>query len=138
PMSRLPPRKPGPGAGLLDSRLRGSEPKPLARKRASPAATIGIGFSRRLALSPCPASRFRLEGPLVHAPFPAPAGFRIVSSEEIRDGEGTPARVVHPDPGLRITLAPERPMPPQWYHFALKLPPEGLVHVVPRLSLARE
>jgi GT2 family glycosyltransferase len=75
---------------------------------------------------------------LVHAPFPAPAGFRIVSSEEIRDGQGTPARVVHPDPGLRITLAPERPMPADWYQFELKFPPEGLVHVVARLSLAGE
>ena len=74
----------------------------------------------------------------MHAPFPVPAGFRIVSSEEIRDGQGTPVRVVHPDPGLRITLAPERPMPADWYQFELKFPSEGLVHVVARLSLAGE
>ena len=74
----------------------------------------------------------------MHASFPAPAGFRIVSSEEIRDGQGTPARVIHPDPGLRITLEPERAMPRDWYQFELKFPPEGLVHVVARLSLAGE
>ena len=74
----------------------------------------------------------------MHASFPAPAGFRIVSSEEVRDGQGAPARVIHPDPGLRITLEPERAMQRDWYQFELKFPPEGLVHVVARLSLAGE
>lgn len=61
--------------------------------------------------------------------FPAPAGFRLVSTEEIRGGEGTPVRIVHADPGLKIVLAPERAMAADWYQFELKFPSEGLVDV---------
>ena len=43
--------------------------------------------------------------------FPALPGFRLVSSEPTRAGEGVPVRVVHPDSGLRVTLAPEHPFP---------------------------
>jgi GT2 family glycosyltransferase len=66
--------------------------------------------------------------------FPAPPGFRIVSADEVRAGEGTPVRIVHPDPGLRLVLAPERPMPADWYQFELKFPPEGLVDVIVQFS----
>jgi GT2 family glycosyltransferase len=68
--------------------------------------------------------------------FPAPAGFRIVSTDEVRAGEGTPVRIVHPDPGLRLVLAPEQPMPADWYQFELTFPPEGLVDVIVQFSFA--
>lgn len=45
-------------------------------------------------------------------------------------------RIVHPDPGLRIVLARERPMPADWYQFELKFPPQGLVDVVAQFSFA--
>ncbi|TMJ01353.1 MAG: glycosyltransferase [Alphaproteobacteria bacterium] len=68
--------------------------------------------------------------------FPAPAGFRLVSTDEIREGGGTPARVIHPDPGLKLALAPDRAMPGGWYQFELQLLPEGLVDVVAQFSFA--
>src|SRR4051812_12209246 len=68
--------------------------------------------------------------------FPAPEGFCLVSTDEIRGGEGTPVRVVHPDPALRVQLVPDRPMPGDWYQFELRFPPEGLVDVVAQFSFA--
>ena len=68
--------------------------------------------------------------------FPAPPGFRIVSADEVRAGEGTPARIVHPDPGLKLVLAPQQPMAADWYQFELKFPPEGLVDVIVQFSFA--
>ena len=70
--------------------------------------------------------------------FSAPAGFRLASAEEIREGEDAPVRVVHPDPPLRIEFVPDRPMPGGWYQFELRFPPEGLVDVVAQFSFAEE
>jgi len=56
--------------------------------------------------------------------------------DEVRGGEGTPVRVLHPDPGWRIVFAPDRPMPSDWYQFELQFPPEGLVDVVVQFSFA--
>ena len=67
------------------------------------------------------------------AAFPALPGFRIAASEEVREGG---ARVPHPDAGLRVTFAPETPMPAGWYQLELQFPPEGLVDVVARFSFA--
>jgi GT2 family glycosyltransferase len=72
----------------------------------------------------------------VSASFSAPTGFRLASTEEIRDGQGMPVRVVHPDPGLRVTLVPERPVPSDWYQLELVFPPEGLVDVTARFLFA--
>src|SRR6185295_15143479 len=47
-----------------------------------------------------------------------------------RRGEGTPVRILHPDPGLQIVLAPERPMPGGWYQFEMQFSAEGLVDVM--------
>src|SRR5215210_191271 len=96
----------------------------------------------RLRLCPCShlsASRWRAEQErlvLDGSRSSAPAGFRLVSAEEIRGGEGTPVRVVHPDAGLTIAFAPDRPMPSGWYQFELRFPPEGLVDVVAQFSFA--
>jgi len=68
--------------------------------------------------------------------FPAPSGFRIVSADEVRGGEGTPVRIVHPDPGVKLVFGPEQPMPADWYQFELKFPPEGLVDVIVQFSFA--
>ena len=70
--------------------------------------------------------------------FPAPAGFRLASAEEVRGGEGAPVRVVHPDPGLRLVFVPGRPMPSDWYQCELRFPPEGLVDVVAQFSFAND
>ena len=70
--------------------------------------------------------------------FPAPDGFRLLSSEVIRGGEGVPVRVVHPDPALKKTFVPETPMPAGWYQFELTFPPEGLVDVVVQFAFADE
>lgn len=59
--------------------------------------------------------------------FPAPAGFTVVSSEQIRGGAGM--RLVHPDPGLKVALAPAVPVAGSWYQFELQFPPEGVVDV---------
>ena len=56
--------------------------------------------------------------------------------DEVRGGEGTPVRVLHPDPGWRIVFTPDRPMPSDWYQFELQFPPEGLVDVVVQFSFA--
>ena len=61
--------------------------------------------------------------------FPAPAGFRVVSVEKFREGAGTPLRIVHPDPGLRIVLAPHHSMRADWYQLEMKFASEGLVDV---------
>jgi GT2 family glycosyltransferase len=45
-------------------------------------------------------------------------------------------RVIHPDPGLTLALAPDRPMPKGWFQFDLRFPPEGLVDVVAEFSFA--
>ncbi len=68
--------------------------------------------------------------------FPPPAGFRLVATEEVRAGEGTPVRILHPDPGLRMTFVPQAPLPGGWYQFELRFPPEGLVDVTARFSFA--
>lgn len=70
--------------------------------------------------------------------FPAPAGFAHLSSDDVRGGEGTPVRVVHPDPGLRMTFAPAGPMPSGWYQFELRFPVEGLVEVLIQFEFADE
>jgi GT2 family glycosyltransferase len=56
--------------------------------------------------------------------------------DEVRGGEGTPVRMLHPDPGFRIVFTPGRPMPSDWYQFELQFPPEGLVDVVVQFSFA--
>lgn len=66
--------------------------------------------------------------------FPVPAGLRLVSSEQIRGGEGAPVRVIHPDPGLQLAFAPAGSMSGGWYQLELRFPPEGLVDVVAKLS----
>ena len=68
--------------------------------------------------------------------FLVPLGFRLVSVDEVRGGEGTPVRVVHPDPGLKLVFAPDRPLPADWYQFEIEFPPEGLVDVVVQFSFA--
>jgi len=72
----------------------------------------------------------------VSASFPAPNGFRLASTDEVHDGQGTPTRVVHPDAGLHLTFVPERPVPSNWYQLELVFPPEGLVDVTARFSFA--
>jgi GT2 family glycosyltransferase len=72
----------------------------------------------------------------VSASCSAPTGFRLASTEDIRDGQGTPVRIVHPDPGLRLTLVPERPVASDWYQLELAFPPEGLVDVTARFLFA--
>jgi GT2 family glycosyltransferase len=67
--------------------------------------------------------------------FPVP-GFRLVSSEQIRSGSDAPVRVVHPDPGLKLSFAPAAPMPPGWYQLELKFPPDGIVNVLIEFSFA--
>ena len=68
--------------------------------------------------------------------FPVLPGFRCVSSEKIRAGEGEPVRVAHPDAGLRVVFAPEAPVSSAWYQLELRFPPEGLVDVVARFAFA--
>jgi hypothetical protein len=51
----------------------------------------------------------RRTGYLVLDRFSAPAGFRLVSSDEVRPGEGMPVRVVHRDIGRRMTFVPRWP-----------------------------
>jgi GT2 family glycosyltransferase len=70
--------------------------------------------------------------------FPVLPGFRCVSSEQIRAGEGEPVRVAHPDPGLRVVFAPEAPVRSAWYQLELRFPPEGLVDVVARFAFAHD
>jgi GT2 family glycosyltransferase len=72
---------------------------------------------------------------LVNAAFPVP-GFRLIAAEEVRVGQESPVRVVHPDPGLRLTFAPERPVPSDWYDFELKFSDEGLVDVAAQFAFA--
>jgi len=67
--------------------------------------------------------------------FPIPAGFRLGATEEVR-GDGNPVRVVHPDPGLQLTLVPAGAIPGGWYQLELQFPPEGLVDVVAKLVFA--
>jgi len=62
--------------------------------------------------------------------FPAPDGFRLVASDAVRAGAGKPARVVHPDVGLRMSFTPVAPMTKGWYEFELIFPAGGLVDVV--------
>jgi GT2 family glycosyltransferase len=76
-----------------------------------------------------------LEGRLV-GHFPAISVFRLVSADEFRGGEGVPVRVGHPDPGLKVVLAPSRPAPRGWYQFELTFPSEGLVDVQAQFALA--
>ena len=68
--------------------------------------------------------------------FLAASGFRVVSSDEFRGGEGAPVRLIHPDPGLKVVLAPDRPTPAGWYQFELTFPPEGLVDVQAEFAFA--
>jgi GT2 family glycosyltransferase len=72
----------------------------------------------------------------VSASFPAPTGFRLASLEDIRDGQGMPVRIVHPDTGLRLTFVPERPVASDWYQLEMAFPPEGLVDVTARFLFA--
>jgi len=70
------------------------------------------------------------------AEFLKAAGFRLVATEALGAVAAEPLRVVHPDPGLRMTLAPAAPMPPGWYTFELVFPAEGLVDVVVEFTFA--
>ena len=70
------------------------------------------------------------------AEFPVPDGFRLVATDVVRAGQGKPARVVHPDPGLQLTFAPTAAMPAGWYAFELIFPPQGLVDVVAEFAFA--
>lgn len=70
--------------------------------------------------------------------FPVPDGFRVVSSERIRGGTGAPVRIVHPDPGLRLTFAPLTTMLAGWYQLELRFPPEGLVDVAAEFSFGEQ
>lgn len=70
------------------------------------------------------------------AQFPAPQGFRLVATDTIRAGQGKPARVTHPDPGLELTFAPVGSVAGGWYEFELAFPPEGLVDVVAQFAFA--
>src|SRR5437899_12673200 len=85
-----------------------------------------------------PTRRMAFEGQLVldASAFPALSGFRLVSSEQVRGGQGVPVRVAHPDPGLQLTFAPDGPLPGGWYQLELRFPPEGLVDVVAKLVFA--
>ena len=71
-------------------------------------------------------------------PFPAPDGFRLLSSDAVRGGAGVPVRVVHPDPALTETFEPQAPMPAGWYQFELAFVPEGLVDVVAQFTFVDE
>ena len=70
------------------------------------------------------------------ADFPAPSGFSVVTAETIGAVASRPLRVVHPDPGLRVTLAPAAPMSSGWYAFELIFPAQGLVDVVAEFAFA--
>jgi GT2 family glycosyltransferase len=75
-----------------------------------------------------PAGVFVYDG-MMPAEFPAPDGFRRVAQDTIRSGDGRPMRIVHPDPGLRLTFAPASPLAAGWYELELTFPPEGLIDV---------
>src|SRR5262245_15219312 len=64
------------------------------------------------------------------APFPAPDGFRLVAADPLQAGKGRPARVAHPDPGLRLSFAPLTKVAEGWYDFELIFSAAGLVDVV--------
>jgi O-antigen biosynthesis protein len=68
--------------------------------------------------------------------FPAPDGFRLLATDMLRAGEGRPVRVVHPDLGLRLTLAPNSAVPGGWYDFELRFAVEGVVDVVAAFTFA--
>jgi O-antigen biosynthesis protein len=70
------------------------------------------------------------------AGFLTPAGFRLVSAEKFAEGQGTPIRIVHPDPGIRLTFVPQGPVPGDWYQLELSFPPEGLVDVTACFAFA--
>ncbi|MEA2879121.1 MAG: hypothetical protein QOF14_4317 [Hyphomicrobiales bacterium] len=70
--------------------------------------------------------------------FPVPQGLRLVSSQEVRAGEGVPVRVVHPDPGLRIVFEADETIPSAWYQLELQFSPEGLVEVLARFVFAND
>src|SRR3954451_1264363 len=119
---------------------------PLARVRRTargfraqdgPLQKIAIGPPSRYLKAQlfCPNRVHALEGRFVldALAFPIPAGFRLLSSEQVRGGEGVPVRVAHPDPGLRLCLAPVAPMPRGWYRLELRFPTDGLVDVVAKL-----
>jgi GT2 family glycosyltransferase len=58
--------------------------------------------------------------------------------DPLHEDQAVPVRVVHPDPGLRIVLVPDKPMPRDWYQFGLRFPPEGLVDIVVQFAFADE
>ncbi len=70
--------------------------------------------------------------------FPPPAGFRLVSADLFRPGDAPPVRVVHPDPGFRLVLAPTAPVLAGWYQFELRFPAEGLVDVLVQFSFSND
>jgi GT2 family glycosyltransferase len=70
------------------------------------------------------------------APFPAPDGFRFLAVDALQRAEGRPVRVVHPDPGLRLTFAPITKIAEGWYDFELIFPAAGLVDVVAKFAFA--
>jgi GT2 family glycosyltransferase len=82
-------------------------------------------------------ARLLVDAALMPAKFPAPDGFRLVARDTVRAGEGTPVRVVHPDPGLRMTFAPVTPVSEGWYEFELTFPADGLVDVAAEFVFAR-
>ena len=68
--------------------------------------------------------------------FPAFAGFRRVAVEQARAAAGMPVRVLHPDPGLTVSLAPIGPTAGDWYQLELRFPPEGVVEVLAQFVFA--
>lgn len=70
--------------------------------------------------------------------FRAPSGFHLVSVDRLHEDQAVPVRVVHPDPGLQVVLAPDKPMPSDWYQLELRFPPEGLVDIVAQFAFADE
>ena len=72
----------------------------------------------------------------MRAEFPTPEGFRLVGCAAVPAGEGRPARVIHPDPGLRLTFAPAAAIAAAWYELELIFPPEGLVDAMVEFAFA--
>jgi GT2 family glycosyltransferase len=70
------------------------------------------------------------------AEFLSPTGFRLTSAEPVAERQVAPVRIVHPDPGVRLTFAPEQPVPGDWYQFQLGFPQEGLVDVTACFAFA--
>lgn len=62
--------------------------------------------------------------------FPTLLGFRLVAVDEVRADMRAPVRVMHPDPGLKVTFAPAEPTANDWHQLELRFPPDGVVDVL--------